>query len=43
VPAIAATDFDWPEVAHGSVGAYHETQQRCTGPPLYVLFEVFLI
>lgn len=43
VPPIAATDFDWPEVALRSVGADHETQQRCTGPPLYVLFEVFLI
>jgi hypothetical protein len=43
VAPIAATDFDWAEAAPRSVGADHETQQRCTGPPLYVLFEVFLI
>lgn len=43
VSATAALDFDWPEAAPRSVGADHETQQRCTGPPLYVLFEAFLI
>lgn len=35
--------LDWPMPSPRVVGAVHETQQRCTGPPLYVLFEVFLI
>ena len=42
-PPTAGADFEWPVPAARSVGAGHETQQRCTGPPLYVLFEVFLI
>jgi len=40
---VAGLRYVWPLVALQHVGADHETQERCTGPPLYVLYEVFLI
>jgi len=41
--AHAAAGFAWPMAVPRQIGADHETQERCTGPPLYVLYEVFLI
>lgn len=42
LPPAAVILSDMTSLA-GCVGAAHETQWRCIGPPLYVLFEVFLI